>query len=319
MTRKALLQRAEPGRGNAELGLAFRLEGSVTLTDFAPELVRVPRSLLELQERAFLELARNYALMIEEAVHDPEKRSLTVTWAEEAQELAAWRLTYDGEEISRSDIAPSAPVVVDDFVLKQSSAEVVLHVEDDEYPVPILVTDLVALPATPEGSGLALDELLMLLGRRIGAERAVQIAQRRSLGSDDADELAVFFGEGFGPADVFRAWWAVAEDLGDPALSVPAFRLRLEGSLGVGAAWSRITEVVTDEGSLQPSEAWFYGAELLRTLEEVELPPGADRDAKAERLAAFAKRVRADLAGIDPGARGPWLRRIRTFYKETRA
>ena len=202
-----------------------------------------PSSLLELREREFPEVARNYALVIQEALHDPANRTLTITWSKDAQEIPAWRLTYCGSELSQSAAPPAESLVVNNFVLQPSSAEVVLHVDGREYSVPILVTDLVALPAVLVGNGLGLDELLMLLGRRIGGERAVQIAEQRAVNGEDNDALATFFGEGFGPTDVFKAWWAVAEDLQDPALSVPAFRLRLEGAIGVGrhglACWKR--------------------------------------------------------------------------------
>ena len=320
MSRRALLLRAGPSQGNVELGLAFCLQGSLSLQEVVPELVYAPASAIELNDREFPELGPNYALAIEEAIHDPVERTLVVTWAEGALDLPAWRLSYDGAELARSSEAPAASVVVEDFVLRPASAEVVLHVEGLEYAVPILVTDLVALPAAPNGPGLGLDELLMLLGRRMGAERALQIAERRASKSDD-DELEVFFGQGFGPTDVFRAWWAVAEELREHGLSVQAFRLRLEGALGVRAAWSLMLDATRqDQPRLQPPEVWFYGAELLRTLAEVELPPDADRDTKHQVLTAFCSRVRADLSAmaLDGEAR-PWVRRIRAFYKEASA
>jgi len=319
MSRRAILLRAGPSQGNVELGLTFRLEGSLSLSEVVPELVFAPPSSLELQEREFPELGRNYALAIDDAIHNPIERTLVVSWSKDAADIPEWQLTYDGKELAHSREAPSVNVVVRDFVLNPSSAEIVLHVDGREYAVPILVTDLVALPVTPEGSELGLDELLMLLGRRIGAERAVQIAQRRDAGNGDNGELADFFGEGFSPTEVFRAWWAVAEDLQAPGLSVLAFRLRLEGSLGVGAAWSQMLKEMNQQQSLQPPEVWFYGAELLRTLAEVVLPPSVDRDAKKEVLTAFRLRVREDLAAIklDDVAR-PWVQRIRAFYREAR-
>lgn len=317
MSRRALLLKAGPGQGNVELGLAFRLDGSHNLIEFVPELVCAASSVLELNEREFPEVARNYALMIEQAIHDPTERTLAITWANEAQHVPRWRLTYCGNELAHSSTALASSLLVSDFVLQPVSAEVVLHVEGREFPVPILVTDLIALPAVSGGTGIGLNELLMLLGRRIGAERAIQIAERKMATGDDADALAAFFGEGFGPTDVFRAWWAVAEDLRDPALSVSAFRLRLEGALGAGAAWARMLDATANDHSLQPTEVWFYGAELLRELGEIELSPEVDRIAKEEVLAAFTKRVQSDLArlNIDEKKR-PWMQRIRAFYRE---
>ena len=319
MSRRALLLKAGSQQGNVELCLAFRLEGAYTLSNFVPELVHAPSSVLELRERDFPEAARNYALVIQEALHDPAKRTLTVTWAKDVPEMPPWRLTYSGNELSHSAEVPSESLVITNFVLQPTTAEIVLHVDGREYAVPILVTDLVALPAAVIGTGLDLNELLMLLGRRIGTERAVQIAERHKVDGEGSEELTAFFGESFGPTDVFKAWWAVAEDLKDPGLSVQALRLRLEGSLGVGEAWARMLEATTKNDSLQASEVWFYGAELLRAFCEIELPPGVDRTAKEEVLALFTKRVQSDLAGIQLNANGrPWVEKLRAFYRETR-
>lgn len=320
MSRRALLLKAGPGQGNVELGLAFRLSGSPTLLDFVPELVSAQSTALELQEREFPEADHNYALLMENVVHDPTDRTLVVTWAKDAHEHSGWHLTYCGREIARWSATPATQLVVNDFVLQPSSAEVVLHIKGREYSVPILVTDLVALPVVSAGAGMGLNELLMLLGRRIGTERAIQIAERMLCSDDDADGLAAFFGEGFGPTDVFRAWWAVADDLRDPTLSVPAFRLRLEGALGVGAAWARMLDATATVHSLQPSEVWFYGAELLRALKEVELPEEVARADKQDILSTFAARVRSDMGrlSIDEKNR-PWMKRVREFYKQVQA
>jgi hypothetical protein len=317
MSRRALLLKAGAQQGNVEVGLGFRLAGDWTLTDLVPELVQVPIGLIDLHEREFPQAPPNYGLAVSGAAHDPAESKLTVTWSEAARELPPWRLTYSGAELARSESPPMAPVVVTPFILQPASAEVILHVGGQEFAVPILVTDLVALPATTTGSGLGLDELLMLLGRRIGGERAVQIAQRCAESPGESDELATFFGEGFGPVDVFRAWWAVAEDLRDPTLSVAAFRVRLEGALGVGAAWARMLEAAESGQVLQRTEAWFYGAELLRSLGEVEVPPGVDRPAKEKVLAAFRQRVQADLDGVAPSETNrPWVEAVRRFYRD---
>ena len=320
MSRRALLLKAGPGQGNVELGLAFQLEGSYSLIEFVPELVCAPSSALELRERAFPEAARNFALLIETAIHDPAERSLAVTWAVNVPDLPAWRLTYCGNEIAKAASPPTGKLLVNDFVLQPFSAELVLHVDGREFSVPILITDLIALPALSTGAGIGLNELLMLLGRRIGAERAIQIAARKKATDPENDALAAFFGEGFGPTDVFRAWWAVAEDLRSPELSVAAFRLRLDGALGAGAAWARMLDAAATEHSLQPSEVWFYGAELLRELGQIQLAPAVDRLAKEELLATFRNRVQADLARINlDDAASQWMHRVRAFYGEAHA
>ena len=316
MSRRALLLRAGVGQGNVEVAFAFRLDSNLSLRDFVPDLVYAPLSALELQERQFPELGPNYALAIDEASHDPGAKSLCVTWSPKAADLPAWRLTYHEQQLAYSDTAPTTSLEITDFVLQPSTAELVLHVEGREYSVPILVTDLVALPATPTDPSLSLDELLLLLGGRIGAERAIQIAERRATSASDGDDLSLFFDEGFGPTDVFRTWWSVADDLKDPSLSVPAFRLRLEGALGAGAVWTCMREAISRE-SLPVEEVWFYGAELLRTLAEIELPPAEDRAAKMRLLSTFREKVRRDLEhlGLDAGTQS-WVERIRSFYGE---
>lgn len=204
-----------------------------------------------------------------------------------------------------------------DFVLSPATAEIVLHVSDQSYPVPILVSDLVALPASPVGQSATLDELLLLLGRRIGAERAIQMAEIRAKSAVDGSELGGYFGEGFEPTDVFRAWWSAAEDLVDPVLSVPAFRLRLEGSLGIGAAWKCMVDAVSKK-ELTSEEVWFYGAELLRSLGEVSLQDGEDQKPKHAILAAFTGRVAGDLNALNlDGGQHPWVKRIVAFYRGT--
>jgi len=302
------------GKGNVEVALAFRLDSIKALPDFVPELVNVdtPESAFELQEREFPDLGTNYALAIDEAVHDPETRTLVVSWSDQAASLPAWRLTYGGRPLAGSDSPPVSPIKVDEFALKPTTAEVVLHVGDNEYSAPILVTDLVALPAVTAGPDLGLGELLLLLGRRIGAERAVRITERRAAGAGEDNELHAFFGEGFGPTDVFRAWWSVAEDLKDPDLPAQAFRLRLEGALGAGAAWTCMVDAAAKK-AIPVEQIWFYGAELLRALDEVEFSPADDRKTKA--LSKFRARIRKDLReiGFKAGNR-PWAKRILTFY-----
>lgn len=317
MSRRALLMRAGSGGGNVELALAFRLASAVSLRDLVPELVHAPASAFELQERTFPELGRNHGLAIEQALHDAKARTLTVKWAPEAQSLPAWRLTYDGKSLAASDQPPTADVNVTEFDLKPATAEVLLVVDGREFAVPILIADLAHLPATPASPNVGLEELLLLLGRRIGTERAVQLAERRATGGED-DELGVFFGEGFGPTDVFRAWWSVAQDLADPTLSVPAFRLRLEGALGLGAAWAAMLDA-TVRRMMEPEETWFYGAELLRELSQVELSPTSDREPKERALAAFCDGVRAGIDTLELRADDrPWVKRILSFYAEAR-
>ncbi|WP_428261672.1 phospholipase D family protein [Haliangium sp.] len=320
MSRRALLMAAGPGRGNVELAVAFRLGSSVTLRELVPELVHAPAATFELREREFPALGPNYALAVDEATHDPQAGTLHVSWSPQADDLPPWRLTYADRVLAESAAPPTAPITVSEFTLAPKSAEVILHVDGSEYPIPILVTDLVHLPAAPVGPSLGLEELLLLLGRRIGAERAIQLATQRAAraSSDDRGELEAIFGEGFEPTDVFRAWWAIADELADPDLSVAGFRLRLEGALGAGAAWACMVAAVAAD-TMPVEQAWFYGAELLRTLGEVTLPPTVDRDAKRELMAGFCDRVRKQLGALGFQAGPiPWVERVLGFYQEAK-
>jgi hypothetical protein len=324
MSRRALLLKADAGKGNIELSMAFRLRGIHSLVDFVPELVYAPESVLELKERKFPENEHNYALAVSEAKYDPKASILSVTWAPEAAELPPWQLTYIDKPLANSSKAPTTDLTVRDFVLYPASAEIILHVGGKPYSIPILVTDLVFLPATPDGTALGLHELLMFLCRRIGAERAIEVAKRRRRikepnSEDDGAGLDIFFGEGFGPTDVFHAWWAVAEDICDPNISISAFRLRLEGAMGAGEAWKRLLETSGESGELSATEVWFYGAELLRSLEtEVNLSAVMGATEKTKLLQQFNQRIRKDLATIRfSGDESTWVRRIQSFYGVT--
>lgn len=314
MSRRALLMPAGAGSGNVELACAFRVDADLSLRDLVHELVCVPRSALILQDREFPELERNWSLAIDKASHDPRGRSLVVTWSPVATALTGWSLSYEGEPIAGSTTAPTEPVTVSDFVLSPSTAELVLHVNSREYPVSILVMDLSALPATPDGTEMGLDELILLLGHSINVERAAKIAARRAPGGNGGKNPDAFFGEGFVPTDVFRAWWSIARELQDADLSVQAVRVRLEGALGVEAAWTSMLDALKQK-SLSSEKVWFYGAELLRTLTGIELPQAEDRAAKAELIEGFRKRVRKDLENLNFDDQGrAWLSSVFDFY-----
>ena len=317
MSRRALLMPAGAGSGNIELACAFRVDADLSLRDLVHELVCVPLSALVLQDREFPELKRNWSLAIDSASHDPRGRSLEVTWSPVAADLPGWSLSYEGKCLAASNAAPTVPVTVSDFVLSPSTAELLLHVNSREYPVSILVLDLSALPATPDGTEMGLDELIMLLGNSIDVERAAKIAARRTPGENGRENPGSFFGDGFVPTDVFRAWWSVAKELQDPHLSVQAVRVRLEGTLGVDAAWTSMLDAV-EQKSLSSEEVWFYGAELLRTLTSVTLPQSEDKAAKAQLIEGLRERVRNDLGSLNFDDQGSsWLNSVFEFYRRS--
>lgn len=323
MSRRALLLAARSG-GNVEVAVALRVRNSLTLPDLMSGIVRAPQGGVSMTERDFPAGTINHALAVERAVHDAQAGTLTVHWSAQASTLPAWRLTYQSRELAASRQPPKEYVHVDKFVLQPASAELSLLVEGHVFAIPILVSDLVYLPADATAPPLSLDELLMLAVRRIGGERAVQIARiraERTAPGDEGDELAAFFSERFTPTDVFRAWWCAAEDLRNPALSVTGFRLALEGAMGTAAVWAALRSAAKS-GHMLAEEAWLYGAELLRTLGDVNLPEDDAREtpAKREVLAAFRARVKADLPTLlGDGPDDEVMCKVKAFYVEGRA
>ncbi|MCA9621403.1 MAG: hypothetical protein KC731_20420, partial [Myxococcales bacterium] len=308
------------GGGNVELAVAFALEGHHHLADICPELVRCDAEALTLEERPYRAAPPNLALWIESAVHDAADGSLLITWRDERPHpLPAWRIDYLDRAIASGEGRPDAPTLVTSFTLSPASCEIVLVAAGERYPLPITVRDLVALPSDASLADLSLEELLALLGRRIGGERLASL--REAGGGDGAHHaLEAIFGEGFAPTDVFRAWWSIADHLGDPRTTLGAFRGHVEGSLGAQAVWQRLHDTLTadDEARrLTRDEIWFYGAELLRTLRPIvaAIPEGPDAPAKRSVLATFLAHLEAELVPLSPDpTRGGWVAQVIAHY-----
>ena len=327
---RAALLRGVAQHGNVEATVAFVLEGSHGLADFAPELVRVPPSLVALEARAFPAAPPNLGAWIEEAIYRARTRVLEIRWASHGPAwLGAWTLCYRDGALASGDGPPAAPTRIADFTLATDAGELVLDTGGAVYSVPILVDDLAALPVSPALANLSLRELLALLGRRIGVERMKMLrspASRVPVGA----VLEAIFGDGFGTVDVFKAWWALATDLANPDHSFASFRLRLEGPMGARAIWDELraaavdtardagedaTQDRTDNDELSPDEAWFYGAELQQTLAAVELSTLPDRADRLALLHGFLADLARELAALQPRApEGGWLEPITRFY-----
>lgn len=175
------------------------------------------------------------------------------------------------------------------------------------------MTDLAALPADPVEAQYGLAELIALLSRRIGRERlrhvVAQTGQERT-----RTILESLFGERFTPTDIFRAWKNLARELCEEGITLAAFRHILSGPIGGRIVWQRMREAVGEE--LSPEVVWFYGAELLMTLAEIQLPADADQPSKRGELQRFLDDLRTELAALAPDARGrPWLDPILRFYQ----
>ena len=314
MSRRALLMRAGTGAGNVELAFVFRVEDVLSLRDVVQELVYVPATLLTLYDRDFPQLDRNWSLAVESAIYDPRSCSLKVVWSSVAAELPGWSLSYEGRCVADSKVAPTEQIKICDFVLNPSTAELVLTVNSRGYPVSILVTDLTALPVNGGSIELGLEELLLLLGHRIEVDRAIKLAKNKVPRVKREGKLDSLDWEGVVPSVVFRAWWSIASDLEVPNLSLQGVRVRLEGTLGVIAAWKSMLDAI-EQNVLTSEEVWLYGAELIRTLTYIDLPQAKDRFAKAQLIEEFCTRVHDDMDTLDFKSRGQsWLSSVFNFY-----
>lgn len=309
---KSALGRSVAQGGNVEAGILCRLEGEITLHELLPSLVRYSLDGVELVEREPLVATIDLSAWVDEVVHDAAAHTLRVVWREAGPApLGTWELRYVDSELAQGDGVPSTPTEIGAFELNAASAEVTFSSGGGEWPIPIRVIDLAALPTNPHLASLDLRELLALLGRRVGAERLVTLRTQRGA-TDIASVLDAVFGEGFGPTDVFKAWWGAAEDLG-LALTIAGFRHRLVGPTGVQTAWQHLRDVPQDV--LSPDEVWVYGCELLRELERVELAEGPDTTTKRGLLAEVVRALRADLLRIAPtGEEHGWLTEVSKFY-----
>ena len=311
-SRRALL--AGPDEGcNIEAAIAFVLDGELSLAELVPELVACAPEQVSLTDRDFPAAPRNLALLVQSAVHDATERTLCVSWAhEEPPPEQGWTLLYRDQPLVSGGALPSTPSLLSDFTLSPASCELILRSKDTDFTIPITVLDLAALPADAALSGLNLAELLALLGRRIGRERLATVRTQR--GEEGTNEvLAALFGEGFGPVDVFRAWWGLENDMKDAQLSVTAFRARLEGALGARAVWNALQGAAGT--TLAREEAWFYGAELARTLRGMDVGTTRDGEEKQQLLGQFLRALTAQLESLAPTPQeSPWLGRIVRFY-----
>jgi hypothetical protein len=312
-SRPALLHDSDHG-GNVEATVAFVLDGSHRLADFAPELVHVPLEHVQLVGREFPPASPNLGAWVEEATFRTRTAVLEVRWASEGPApLGPWVLRYRDQAVAQGDGRPHQPTCILHFALASDAAELWLETGDGAYSIPILVDDLAALPVSPVLADFSLRELLALLGRRIGVERLETLRRPGSKVPVEA-VLEHIFGQGFGTVDVFKAWWGLATELAKPDQSFAAFRLVIEGQMGARAVWEKLRAAAGGD-ELSREEAWFYGAELRRTLAEVELPELIDRTDRVALLRTFLDELACDLEAMRPDPAGrTWLEPILSFY-----
>jgi len=310
-SRRALL--IPGGQANVEFALALALAGRWTLDVLAPELVACPPDQLVLTTPDFPAPVVTAARWIDWAEYDAQTRELRVQWREHGPEApAAYRLAYLDSTLSAGPAPPHGLQVIPDFELRPTSCELVLEVEADTTMVPIIVLNLAALQVEAMATKYDLAALVALLSRRIGVARLRQLVAQQTDAAGHS-VLEALFGEGFTPTDVFRMFHALARELADPERSLPAFRHVLQRPTGVLAVWQALREALG--GHLSREQLWFYGFELVRSLEILALPDDADRADKAAELAAVVARVRSELVEFTPSATGhPWVDAIVRFY-----
>lgn len=315
-SRMALLRTPSEG-GNVEACVAFIVDGEETLRDLAPKLVHCAAQ-VEWAERTITEPPPLPSIpLVDAATYDPRTETLTVTWLQGERPVSEWTLVYQDTVLANGTGFPAAATRVAPFRLSASSCEVIVRAHDGERSFPILVDDLAALPLGTSAAKLGLRDLLALVGRRISVERHQTIQARHGNAMVDAT-LTSLLGEGFSPTDVFRAWWTVASDLAAEGLSVAGFRLRLLGTIGAAAIWSRLREHAgTPE--LRGEEAWFYGVELRRALRAVVPAPGPDQAAKQTVLDRYLETLSGELQKLEPRKSRGWVDDIVKFYEETQS
>jgi hypothetical protein len=312
-SRRALLGSSADG-GNVECGFTFVVDGEIQLKDVAPELVWADPDRVEYTERTYPIQGPDIGRVIESAVYDALRRTLEVRWRLGAGAVKdLWTLWYDRRHIARGAGTPEGGVIVMvPFELVPTTLELVLSIGGEEASIPIIVEDLACLRLGLAAYEPDLRELLALLGRRVSDERMAML-HREGQGNVVTRVLDQLFGEEFGAHDVFRAWWGLAAALSDPGLSVVGFRLYLDGGVGARAVWRRVRESAAIM-ALSNTEAWFYGAELLRALFLVELKDDETGRAKRLLLEGFTGELGNELAPLRPDGDAAWLRSIEAFY-----
>jgi hypothetical protein len=310
-SRSALARGVAQG-GNVEAGVLCRFDGEVTIHDLLPSLVSSSVEQVNLVERETPTGVVDLSAWIDEVVHDARARTLSVHWRNDGPaSLGEWTLGYLDRELAHGHGPPTETTLIADFELDPKSAEVTFTSAGEHWYLPIRVLDLAELPTSPTLASPSLREILALLGRRVGGERLATLrAQRGPAGV--VSVLDAVFGEGFGPTDVFKAWWGAVEDL-RMAPTIAAFRHRLIGPTGVCTAWQHLKDVPEDQ--LSRDEVWVYGCELLRELRGVEPLAGADSKTKSAMLAEAMTALLADLHRLAPDAdRYAWLNEVSRFY-----
>lgn len=310
---RSALGRAVKERGNVEAGVLMRFDDEVRLRELLPSLVAYRLDAVSLLERPAIERGADLSTWIREVVHDAARRTLEVEWSDRGPApLDRWEIRYCDRVILHGEGAPTERSIATEFDLAAASAEVHFRVGDREWPVPIRVLDLAALPVNPVLATLGLRELLAVLGRRIGHEQLTTVHHARGRAGVDT-VLEALFGDGFGPTDVFKAWWGIAEDLRRSS-TIAAFRTKLHGPLGARRVWEQL--LAQSDAALSRDEVWFYGCELLRELRAITWPEGADRDDKRALLNEFVEGVRNELVALTPPrTKHAWIDAVAKFYE----
>ena len=312
-SRRALL--TPGGQSNVEFAMLLALAGRRTLADLVPELVACAADQLVLTTPQFLVTTTAITAFIDAVDYDAQTRELRVLWRDpHIHDAITYRVAYRDRTLASGPALPVGVQRFSDFELHPTRCELLIQLGDEVYSYPILVHNLAALKVEEFAASYDLTALIALLSRRISAVRLRQLMRQGATAPDDSSPaLAALLGEDFTPTDVFRMFHALAHELADPERSLPAFRHVLQRPTGVLAVWQALQAALG--GPLSREQLWFYGSELVRSLETLTIPADADHADKAAQLAALVARLRGQLTEFTPSAAGrPWVDEIVKFY-----
>jgi hypothetical protein len=310
-SRKALI--FKDNSGNIETAMIIRIEGDFGLSHFSSLLFKCPNKQIDLSDREFIPLRKNFARIINKAIFNARDENLRIEWNHEFNKTP-FVLSYRGSQLYRGEMPKQKITVWPNFELHLTSCELTIRAEGEDYFVPIHVEDIQNLPANPFLAELELQELLAYFSGRINLE-SISLLRERAQKSEEVDAAMSFlFGGRFQPVDVFKAWFGMEKDLSEHGLTVGGFLVILEGPNGVNEIWERMKRVV-EMGDMVPEEAWVYGLELHHTLSSIKFentPVGRD---KKKLLKNWLNSMRNDLIMMKPSSHEhTWVKDVAKFY-----
>lgn len=287
--------------GNAECALHLRLEGHHHLTKLCPRLVPCPLEAVALHDRSFPKLEEGPERWVEDVCYDAATQTLSVTWRSGVPELV---IAYPVEDppLQVFEGRPGDTTDITDFQLRPGCSELIVLIDGREGRVPIRIMNIVDLPGGSFSDELSFEDLVALHAGKLSIEGLHARREATSRASDDMPE-----GNGwdasFGPKDVFRAIFSLAQQLSRQDMSLGAFQYALEGEASVQAMGECLL-AAHDAGRLGRGETWLYGMELMRTMRELRFPDEPIELEKKAQLATVLGELNTKLNKLKPKAAG---------------